>query len=333
LARAADLHARIRDRVASLPGVQAATFSRVALLSRTRQNMTFAIAGQDAQPDVPINVLTNGIDQGFLEAMEIPVLAGRGFNGHDDGRAARVGLVNQAFAGTYFGGASPIGQTLEFNAPGFRHSVEIVGVVRDAKYTELRGVAPATVYFPALQQPDGNANFAVRARGRQAGMLQAIAAAVRGVDPDLSVLNFRTQDEQLERLHGQERLVARLSGLFGLSALALACVGLYGLLSDAVARRRAEIGLRIALGAEPRRVRRMIVGESLRLVGGGVLVGLAAAVAASRLVSTMLFEVSPTDPATYVSAAGALLTVALLASAIPASRASRVEPIRALGLR
>lgn len=155
LARAADLHARIRDRVASLPGVQAATFSRVALLSRTRQNMTFAIAGQDAQPDVPMNVLTNGIDQGFLEAMEIPVLAGRGFNGHDDGRAARVGLVNQAFAGTFFGGASPIGQTLEFNAPGFRHSVEIVGVVRDAKYTELRGVAPATVYFPALQQPDG----------------------------------------------------------------------------------------------------------------------------------------------------------------------------------
>jgi MacB-like periplasmic core domain len=298
LARAADLHARIRDRVASLSGVQAATFSRVALLSRTRQNMTFAIPGQDAQPDIPMNVLTNGIDQGFLEAMEIPVLAGRGFNGHDDGRAARVGLVNQAFARTYFGEASPIGRTLEFNAPGFHHSVEVVGVVRDAKYTELRGVAPATVYFPAQQQPDGNANFAVRARGRHADMLQAIAAAVRAVDPDLPVLNFRTQDEQLERLHGQERLFARLSGLFGLSSLALACVGLYGLLSDAVARRRAEIGLRIA-----------------------------------RLVSTMLFDVSPTDPATYVSVAGALLTFALLASAFPAYRASRVEPIRALGLR
>ena len=168
-ARAADLHASIRDRLARLPGVQAATFSRVALLSRRRENMTFAIVGQDAPPEAPMNVHTNGIDAGFLEAMELPVLAGRSFTLRDDARAATVAMVNQVFARTYLGDASPLGRILEFNAPGFRHRVEIVGLVRDAKYTDLRGAAPPTAYFPALQHPDGQANFAVRTHGRQAG--------------------------------------------------------------------------------------------------------------------------------------------------------------------
>lgn len=329
-AQAAHLHASIRDRLARLPGVQAATFSRVALLSRARQNMSFTIVGQDQPATAPLNVHTNGIDAGFLDAMGLRLLAGRSFTDRDDERAARVAVVNQALARTYFGDASPLGRVLEFNAPGFRHRVEVVGVVNDAKYTDLRGAAPATAYFPALQQPDGAANFAVRTHGRQAAMLKAITAAVREVDPDVPVLNLRTQEEQVERLHGQERLFATLAGGLGFASLVLACVGLYGLLSDAVAHRRREIGVRIALGAYPLQLQGMVVGESLRLAGAGVLLGVAAAAAASRLVTSMLFEVSPTDPLTYLAVAGGLLAATLLAAALPAHRASRVEPVEAL---
>jgi ABC-type antimicrobial peptide transport system permease subunit len=203
----------------------------------------------------------------------------------------------------------------------------VVGVAADAKYTVLRGATPPTVYLSALQQVDGNANFALRLASPDAGVLAAIRAAVREVDPALPVLNLRTQDEQIDRLHAQERLFARLSGFFGLLALALACVGLYGLMSYAVLRRTAEIGLRMALGARRAQVIRMILRESLTLVGLGVAAGIATAAVTSRLVSTMLFGLSGTDPLTYGASASLLAAVALLASLLPALRASRVDPM------
>jgi ABC-type antimicrobial peptide transport system permease subunit len=144
------------------------------------------------------------------------------------------------------------------------------------------------------------------------------------------VLNLRTQDEQIDRLHGQERLFAKLSGLFGSLALLLACVGLYGLISDAVLRRTGEIGLRIALGALPGHVLRMILRESLLLVAIGILTGVAVAFSARRLVASMLFGLSPADPLTYAAVASILTAVALLAAMAPARRASRIEPVVAL---
>jgi ABC-type antimicrobial peptide transport system permease subunit len=153
---------------------------------------------------------------------------------------------------------------------------------------------------------------------------------VRNIDPALPVLNLRTQDEQIDRLHAQERLFARLSGLFGAVALALACVGLYGLLSHMVLRRTGEIGLRMALGAVPDQVLRMILRESLTVVGVGVAVGVGAAYWASRLVAAMLFGLSTTDPATYAIVASVLMFIALVASLLPARRASRIDPLIAL---
>ena len=189
---------------------------------------------------------------------------------------------------------------------------------------------PATLYFPALQQPDGNANFALRT-GQDVGALSAaIRAAVREIDPTLPVLDLRTQDEQIDRLHGQELLFVRLSGFFGALALALACVGLYGLMSYQVLRRTGEIGLRMALGALPAHVLAMILRESIVLVCVGVALGLAGAAAASRLVTTMMFGLSPTDPLTYVAVALLLIAVAIAASVLPARRASRVDPMTAL---
>ena len=343
----AALQTRIQERVAQIPGVRTATFSSVALLSRVRQNKRIVVPGHAPPSDAPIAVNTNGLAPNFFAAMELPLVLGRGFTEQDDSTRPRVAVVNQAFARTYFDDENPVGRQIVFNAPNDSSEAEVVGVARDAKYTVLRGPTPPTVYVPALQQLDGNANFALRLaspahgenglaaperskggrEGSSAAVFSAIRAAVREIDPTLPVLNLRTQDEQIDRLHSQERLFARLSGFFGLLALALACVGLYGLMSYAVLRRTAEIGLRMALGALPGHVLRMILRESLILVCLGVASGLAGAYGASRLIATMLFGLSPTDPVTYGASALILAAITLVASLLPARRASRVDPM------
>ena len=163
------LHARIQEELATLPGVRAATFSRVALLSRTRQNMNVTIPRQTLPQNLSMNVNTNGLASNFFDAMKLPLVLGRGFTERDHANAPKVAVVNQTFVRTYFGDANPVGRHLAFDAPDFRRTVEIVGVARDAKYTELRAATPATVYFPAMQQPDGNANFAIRSTDRTRG--------------------------------------------------------------------------------------------------------------------------------------------------------------------
>jgi predicted permease len=328
--RFATLHARIQTRLATLPGVASITFSRVALLSRTRQNMTFAIPGSPPAPGAAMNALTNGIASNFFAAMELPLVLGRGFTDGDHAAAPSVAVVNQAFARTYFGDASPLGRQLVFNAPNFNRTVEIVGVASDAKYTDLRGVTPATVYFPALQQLDGTANFAIRTASDPTAIFSVIQAAMREIDPAVPILNLRTQHEQLAQLHGQERLFARLSGFFGLATLALACIGIYGLMSHTVARRTGEIGLRIAVGARPGQMLRLVVGQSLRVVCLGASLGVAAAYAASRFIVSMLFGVEATDPMTYGGVVTILVAVAVAGTLAPAYRASRIEPMKAL---
>ena len=260
--------------------------------------------------------------------MELPLVLGRGFTSAT--MAARQVWSNQALARQY-SAASPIGRQIVYTTGPFdKRAVEVVGIAGDAKYTDLRTPVPPTLYVPALQQIGGEANFALRLDGDAAAVFPAIRAAVREIDPALPVLNLRTQDEQLDRLHGQELLFARLSGFFGLLALALACVGLYGLMSYAVLRRTGEIGLRMALGALPAHVLGMMLRESLGLVCVGIVAGIAAAAALSGLVKSMLFGLSPLDPITYAAVAAMLIGVALLASYLPARRASRLEPTQAL---
>jgi predicted permease len=329
--RFAALHASIQERLERIPGVRAATFSRVAVLSRVRQNNTISVPGLPLPPDAPAGVNMNGLSHNFFAVMELPIVVGRGFTGRDDATAPRVAIVNQALARKYFGPENPIGhQIVHTTGPFNRVTVEVVGVAGDAKYTDLRNPVPPTLYVPAPQQPGGEANFALRLAAPNATIFPAIRAAVGEIDRTLPVLNLRTQDEQIDRLHAQELLFARLSGIFGLLALALACVGLYGLMSYTTVRRTGEIGLRLALGARPARVLRMMLRESLALVCLGVVCGVAAANGSSRLVATMLFGLTPTDPLTYAAAAALLIAVALLASFLPALRASRLEPTEAL---
>jgi predicted permease len=324
------LQARLQERLQRLPGARAVTFSSTALLSRVRQNRRIGVRGHlPASGTLPI-VNTNGVAVNFFRAMELPLLLGREFTDHDTASSPKVAIVNQAFVRAYFNGENPIGRHLEI--PAFGEPVEVVAIAADAKYTDLRGATPPTVYFPSLQQVDGNANFAIRlALGQGEGSLMlAIRSAVREIDPALPVLNLRTQDEQINRLQGQELLFAKLSGLFGGMALLLACVGLYGLMSHAVLRRTREIGLRMALGAPPAHVLRTILGESLTLAVLGTAFGMAGAFGAGRFIAALLFDVSPGDPLTYASAGMALIAIAALATAAPAIRASRIDPATAL---
>jgi predicted permease len=332
---AQELHARIQERLQRMPGVRTVTYSSVALLSGVRQNKRIVVPGQPPVPGSSMIVNTNGLASNFFSAMQLPLLLGRGFTERDDRAAPPVAVVNQAFAKTYLDGGNPIGRTIKIGA-GPRDEVEIVGLAADAKYTDLRGAAPATIYLPARQRPDGDADFAVRpdsdASGRETtgALFSAIRSAVREIDPSLPVLDLRTQEEQIDRLNAQQLLFARLSGFFGMFAMALACVGLYGLISQTVTRRTGEIGLRMALGAAPVRVLRMVLGESAALLSAGIALGALAAYASGQVVAAMLFGLSASDPVTYAGAAAALATVCLAATLIPARRASRIDPMVAL---
>jgi len=326
------LQSRLQDRLERLPGVRAATFSRVPLLAGTRANRRTIIPGYTPPAGAAMNINVNGVAPNFFTAMEIPLLFGRSFTAQDDENAPRVAIVTYAFARRYFAGGDPVGRRFQFgasaNAPA--SEIEIVGVARDAKYTTLREAEPVTIYLPAPQMLDGVANYYVRTAGDAAAMGPAIRAGVREVDPALPVIDFRTQEQQIDRRNSQERLFAQLSGFFGVAALVLSCVGLYGLMSYLVLQRTGELGLRLALGALPRQVLQMVLRESFTLVGVGLLLGLAVAYSVRRFVESALYGLTAADPLTYALIAGLLAVVTLLASLRPAQRAARVDPMVAL---
>ena len=325
--RAVMLHDRIRDELAALPGVRDATYSRVALVSQLRQNKSFRLPGiADTKTRGPIN--TNGVAPGFFATMGLPVLRGRGFSAGDRDGAPKVAVVNETFAREQFGAASPLGRLIAFGAPAFIDVVEIVGVARDAKYSTLRDPVPPTVYLPAHQRVEGTANFAARAAGDPAALMPAVQAMIRGIDPALPVMSLRTQDEQVARLQANERLFARLSAFFGLTAVLLAAAGLHGLLSQGVQRRTGEFGLRLAVGATPANLGGMIVREAVTLAVLGAGLGLGAAALLGRLVAAMLFGVTPTDPLTFGAAA---LFVVGMAAAASLAAARRAQPRGAAG--
>jgi len=326
------LQSRLQERLEQIPGVRAATFSRVPLLAGTRANRRTIIPGYVAPAGTSININVNGVAPNFFTAMEIPLLFGRSFTARDDEGAPKVAIVTYAFARHYFDGKNPVGRHFMFganpNAPAA--DIEIVGVARDAKYTTVREAEPVTIYLPAPQMLDGVANYYVRTGGNPAAMGPAIRAAVREIDPALPVIDLRTQEQQMERRNSQERLFAQLTTFFGGSAVILACVGLFGLMSYLVLQRTGEMGLRLALGAMPAQLLWMVLRESLTLVAVGVVLGLAVAYSVRRFVESLLFGVSAADPMTYSVVAGLLVTVTLVASLRPARRAARVDPMIAL---
>jgi ABC-type antimicrobial peptide transport system permease subunit len=208
--------------------------------------------------------------------------------------------------------------------------IEVVGVVRDAKYDSVRDAAPPTMYVPAAQARLGNAVFEIRTAGSPAGAIAAVREAVRQVDPNLPAMDVSTQLEQIERRFQQEKVFAQAYALFGGLAVLLAAVGLFGLMSYNVARRTNEIGIRMALGARSQDVMRLVMSESMLLVVAGIVIGVAIALGASRLVATLLFGLAPTDVLSMAAAVLIMIVVSAIAGYLPARRASRVDPMVAL---
>ena len=330
--RYANLCREIQTRIAGLPGVKSATSSLHLLLSGSIRGNGIAVPGYSPAPkeNMSVQVLPVGTD--FLSTMGITLLQGRDLTAHDDENAPKVGLINQAMASKYWAGLNAVGQHFKMG----KLDLEVVGVVQDAKYSSLRRETPPIVYHPYVQDMDSmpHMHFEVRTAGDATPLLPAVRQAVRSIDSRLPLFDVRTQTQQIDQLLLQERLFARLTGFFGALALILVCVGLYGVMSYAVARRTNEIGIRMALGAQRGNILGMVLREVLLLVGVGVALGVAGSFATARLaeatVSGLLFGLKIDDATVIVFAAVVLVAVATLAGLVPARRASRVDPMVAL---
>ena len=288
-----------------------------------------SIQGRAASP-AGHRTFINYVGASFLETLGVPILYGRGLTPRDNERAPRVAVINEAMAKRVFGNEDPIGHRFRLGGPEPSGDIEIVGVAKNAKYLELRGEMPPTAYMPYFQGPAGDASFVVRTAGKPESLVAAVRQAVHDVDGTLAILDLRTLNQQVARSWAQERAFAGLSGSFGVLALLLATIGLYGVIAYGVAQRTREIGVRIALGARTQDILSLVLRHGMKLVGLGILVGLAGALAFTRLLRSVLYGVSPTNAVTLIIVSAILFVVALLACYLPARRAARVDPMQAL---
>jgi predicted permease len=327
--RIARLYDEIAERLRGLGGVRAVTISDNGLMSGNYFGTNIVIQDRATENRGDLDLLRIRIDPSFFETMRIPMVLGRSFTPRDDARAPRVAIINEAAALKFFPNENPIGRRFGHDRDN-TNEIEIVGVARDTKYNRIKEPAPPLLYEPLSQGEPQSVTFAVRTEGDPVAMMPLIRDAVRQIDANIAVLDMTTQEREIEEKFGQERLLAQAYSAFGGIALLLASIGLFGLMSYNVARRTNEIGVRLALGAQRADVLRMVMRESILVVGIGLIIGLAAAIAAARLVRNVLFGLSPTDPVSIAVAVFVLAGVSLLAAYLPARRASRVEPVSAL---
>ena len=320
---------QIEEKLMALPGVQSATLSSDPLLAQSMSNNCVQPTGQREEARNN-GSLTNNVGERFFETLEMPIVAGRGFNSRDNQHAPRVAVLNRSLAAKFFPNTSPLGKTVSFCEAG-APPMEVVGIAADAMYAQIDNEAPATLYLPYLQQEDANdVTFEVKTAASTESMAKLIRSAVASVDPDLPVLDIRTQLQQIDATLSQQRMFAALTSGFGFLALLLVAIGIYGIMAYNVSRRTNEIGIRMALGSQARSVLAMILREAWLLAVCGIAVGIAASLAVTRLLKSELFGIQPNDPLTYCAAALLLLLIALFAGALPARRAAAIDPCEAL---
>jgi predicted permease len=322
------LYRRLIERVRAVPGVRSASVSLGSLAGGVTRSSGIAAAGHVPRIGERSDAQENLVGPDYFATVGMTLLRGRDFDGRDTEGAPRVAVINETMAQHYFPGQDPMG--LRFGYSPGHLDIEVVGLVRDAKVNNLREATPRVAFRPAFQEREYLESIDVRAEGDAPALRAEIQRVARDVDRNLPILGVSTLGEQVARTMTRERLVARLAGLLGLLALALACLGLYGVTSYGVALRTAEIGIRMAIGARAVGVRRMILGQSLRLVVFGLLLGVPLALALGRLLATQLFGLTAADPLALVGSGLVLTSIAALAADIPARRASHVDPMRAL---
>ncbi len=321
----------IRQEIAAEPGVASASLAEVALMTNSNSSSTVRVEGYEPKEDENVNPNFNGVGPGFFATMGIPLVAGRDLSDADVATAPKVAVVNEVFARYFFKDQSPLGRRFGLGRRSEELDFTIVGVVRDGKAATLREQPRRFVYTPFAQNGDlGGVTFYVRTLADLESVGPRLRKLVAGVDPRLPVTEMKTMQAQIRESLFVERLIAALSAAFGLLATLLAALGLYGVISHAVAQRTREIGIRIALGAERRAVFGLVLREVAILAGLGILLGLPSGYALGRLVESQLFGLSPRDPLSFGLATVTLLAAALLAGYLPAARATRVDPVVAL---
>jgi predicted permease len=328
--RLVNLYQQIEQRVSALPGVSAASISFFTF-DQGEWTDSVSVIGRTPTPEDDMAATHNVVGPGYFAAMGIPVLVGRVFGPQDTGASPKVAIINETFARWYLPGGSPIGRHFGLGGdPAHSNDIEVVGVVKNAKDQDLRERPFPAAYYPYAQHVQYLNDFEVRYSGRPDVIISEVRQAIGQVDHSLPVVHEGTMVEQVNRSLAGQTLIARLSTFFGVLAAFLACIGIYGLMSYAVTRRTNEIGIRMALGAERSGVLWMVMRESLTLVAVGVAIGIPAALAAGRLVSSVLYDTKATDPVTITASALVMIAVAALAGYLPARRAAKVDPMVAL---
>ena len=320
------LDQQIEERVQALPNVKAASFSAFTF-NEGAWSSDVALPGMRANKD---NVMHNVVGMRYFDTMQIPLVAGRTFSASDTSTSPRVAIISEHMAKTFFPLVNPIGRHYGLGDNKPENDVTIIGVAKDVKFNNLAEDPVDLDYLSYTQTPWGFGDLEVRYTGDFAPVAAAVQQTIRSIDRNLPITHVTTLDEQVARSITNQRLVAQLSAFFGLLAVFLSCIGIYGVMSYVVTKRTNEIGIRIALGAGRSNMLWMVLREILTLVSIGVVIGVPVTLAGNRLVSNMLFGLRPTDPTTLVSATVMLLIVAAIAGYLPARRASLVDPMVAL---
>jgi predicted permease len=330
-------HQRLEQAIAAIPGVASISAGEYSYLSHDLSSLEFWPEGEANDPTKHQTEAYNAVGMHFFETLGIPMIAGRAFDAGDTATSPKVGIINQSLAKTRFPNQNPIGRRFSVEIYGgygdvlTNRPIEIVGICADTLHADLNRQAPPQFFVPYIQQTSiRRLTYEIRTRTRPEAIVPALRRVLHMADPELPLVHVRTQEEQIDTDLEEERLFVALTSGFGMLALVLASVGIYGVMAYSVAQRTNEIGIRLALGAIPRQVLGMVLREASWLSAAGIAAGVCASLLLSRLVKSMLFGIAPYDPATLWGAILLLLTVALAASWIPARRAARVQPMEAL---
>lgn len=328
-ARAQLYYGQVIEKVRTIPGIASAAIATSVPLGNGGLGRSIFLEGQEQAPgNRGVLVLTNNVSPAYFETTQIPIVRGRPFSETDRENSTQVAIINETMAKKFWLDEDPVGKRFRFF--GDRSLTEVVGVARDSKYAAVAEDPTACVYVPEFQIYSSNASVMFRATGEPAAMLGTVRQQIHSIDENLFITGVSAMSELIDQSLWPQRMGASLLGVFGFLALALSAVGMYGVMAYSVAQRKCEIGVRMALGAKPGDVFRLVLGQGLILVSFGVVIGLGAAYALSSLIADLLFGIQPTDFRTFALTSLLLVAVAVLAIFLPARRATAVDPLIAL---
>lgn len=316
----------MESKLKSIPGIQSVSLSHHPFVANGISTTSIQIAGKPNSSELETFRGVVGAD--FFRTMGIPIIYGRSFDAHDTKDSQRVAIINQLLGKKLFPNVNPVGRMLQHGT----ELLKVIGISGNAKYSDLRTDPPPTLYLDYAQEndaPDG-VTFEIKTATNPLSIVPEVRKAIGSIDKNLPLIEVRTQKQQISATLVQEKAFSALTTAFGILALVLASIGVYGVMAYNVARRVNEIGIRLALGAQARQILSMILREGLLLAISGVVIGAIAALGLTRLIAAMLYGVTPTDPIIMVAAALLLLAVALFSAFLPARRASRIDPTAAL---